>query len=194
MRASTSRSVTALGPSLWPAIMVMVVLGRYQRQCYQRRGPCAVALGNSGEGGFVPLFISFHLLSSIALYIVASISISMPSVASRTRRGPGTANEIGQLLMAHSCNTPAVAIALARRLRAGYSQAARRLDPGLDAANAANAVPKHEHGPRRGAPMIGRRRSPLLPGPPRGLPACPDWTCILHPRSHVSSASMRQST
>jgi hypothetical protein len=96
------------------------------------------------------------------------------TVASRTRRGPGTANEIGQLLMAHSCNTPAVAIALARRLLAGYSQAARRLDPGREAAN---AVPKLHMGP-----VIRRRRSPLLPGRQEALLSGPDRPCILHPR------------
>jgi hypothetical protein len=121
------------------------------------------------------LVLSSPLLSSIA----ASTSMSSQT-PTRTRRGPGTANEIGQQLMAHSCNTPAVAIALARRLLAGYSQAIHRLPAGLTLA----AKPPMPSPNMHMGPVIRRRRSPLLPGRQEALlrgPHWPAWTCILHP-------------
>jgi hypothetical protein len=67
-----------------------------------------------------------------------------------------------------------------RGLIAGCAQAARRLDPGRDAAN---AVPKHAHGPGDSPPPLS---APARP--PRGFAEWPwvaltgpDRPCILHP-------------
>jgi hypothetical protein len=99
-------------------VVLGIVLGIVLWAVPSATGPCAVASGNSCEGSFVPLS---SLMSSTAASIVAG----------RTRRGPASANEIGQLLMAHSCNTPAVAIALARRPFAGCSQVPAGLTLGV---------------------------------------------------------------